>query len=158
MILAKRVKKAFAYDAQGKLAPVSENIFTYSRRTKRLKAKTAKRKSMNVAILGATEKPERFANKAMRSLEERGHKTFLVNPNLEKIEGRPVSNSLRQLPGSIHTLAVYVNSGISSRLVEDIVALAPKRIIFNPGAENREIYQRLEGEGIVRDLKVEKGR
>lgn len=31
MILAKRVKKAFVRDAQGKLAPVGENLFQFAR-------------------------------------------------------------------------------------------------------------------------------
>ena len=32
MILAKRVKKAFAYDSQGRLSPVGENIFQFKRK------------------------------------------------------------------------------------------------------------------------------
>ena len=35
-----------------------------------------------------------------------------------------------------------------SAIIDDIVELAPRRVIFNPGAENPESYERLEAGGI----------
>ena len=102
---------------------------------------------MNVAILGASDKPARYAYKAMKRLEESGHQVFLVNPKLEKIEGHRVYPSLLDVPKTIHTLTVYVNSSISINLVEELKTLNAKRAIFNPGSENREIYQDLQSSG-----------
>ena len=103
---------------------------------------------MKVAILGASDKPERYAHKAMLRLEDHGHETFLVHPQLKEIGVRPVHPDLAALPEGIHTLAMYVNPRVSTDLVDDILKLSPKRVIFNPGAENRPIYSRLMDAGI----------
>ncbi len=93
---------------------------------------------MNVAILGASPKPERFAYKALKMLLEYSHKPYLVNPNatLRTIEGLPVYASLADIPDSIDTLTLYVGAAISTPLEKEIVALKPRRVVFNPGSEN----------------------
>lgn len=104
---------------------------------------------MNVAILGASDRPERYAYKAMKRLEEEGHKVFLVNPKLKEkeVEGHKVFPSLIDLPEKIHTLTMYVGPAISKNLLEDLCSLKAKRIIFNPGAENRELYEDIRSVG-----------
>lgn len=106
---------------------------------------------MKVAILGASDRPERYANKAMKSLEANGHETYLVNPSLNRVDERPVYDKLDDVNEDIHTLAMYVNPRISAGLAQDIVRLRPKRVIFNPGSENRELYPLLA----ENDIKVE---
>ena len=103
---------------------------------------------MNVAILGASDTPSRYSYKAMKLLEDHGHTTKLVHPRLSKIEGKSVYKSLSDIEDNIDTLAMYVNSNISSKVVEEIKLLAPRRVIFNPGAENPGIYSELEDSGI----------
>lgn len=103
---------------------------------------------MKTAILGASDKPERFAYKAMKRLESAGHETYLVNPNLEEVEGAKVFPALGDVPEKVDTLAMYVGAGISSKLENDILKLSPRRVIFNPGAENRELASRLDRQGI----------
>lgn len=102
---------------------------------------------MKVAILGASDKPNRYAHRAMLRLEAHGHQTFLVNPNLDEVEGRPVYKDLASIPEKIHTIAMYVNSAISTSLEKDIKDLQAKRIIFNPGSENRSLYPSLSESG-----------
>lgn len=93
---------------------------------------------MNVAILGASPKPERFAYKALKMLLEYSHKVYLVNPNaqVETIEGHPVYKSMADIPDPIDTLTLYVGPAISTTLEKEIIALKPRRVVFNPGSEN----------------------
>jgi predicted CoA-binding protein len=42
-----------------------------------------------VAVLGASDRPERYAHMANRMLKENGHETLLVSPKLKTIEGEP---------------------------------------------------------------------
>lgn len=102
---------------------------------------------MRVAILGASQKPERYSNKALHKLVENGHEVFPVHPALESIDGHPVYSSLSQLQ-NIDTLTVYVGPEISSQRAEEMIALKPRRIIFNPGTENPDLQQRLSAVGI----------
>jgi len=100
---------------------------------------------MNVAILGASPKPERFAYKALKMLVEYSHKPYLVNPNakVDKIEGHVVYASLADIPDPIDTLTLYVGPAISTPLEKEIIALKPRRVIFNPGSENSVLAKAL---------------
>jgi predicted CoA-binding protein len=100
-----------------------------------------------VAILGASDKPDRYSFKALKMLQDKGHKPFLVSPNYSQIEGLPVAKSLSELE-NIDTLTVYVNPSISNSLAAEILELAPRRIIFNPGSENYDLMSALKGKGI----------
>jgi uncharacterized protein len=99
---------------------------------------------MNVAILGASEKPERFAYKALKKLRENGHNVFLVSPKLKEIEGTAVVAKLSDINEPIHTVTMYVGAQISSGLLDDFIGLDPRRVIFNPGSENSELQDALE--------------
>ncbi|NNJ72105.1 MAG: CoA-binding protein, partial [Enterobacterales bacterium] len=58
----------------------------------------------SVAVLGATPKPERFANKAIRKLLGHGFNVVPVHPKLEIIEDLPVYSTLAEIPIPIDTL------------------------------------------------------
>jgi predicted CoA-binding protein len=99
--------------------------------------------SENVAILGASDKPERYSNKAMCLLEEYGHSVFLVHPNLTQINGHKVLKSLGEISNKINTLAMYISPKLSMLLIDEIIKLRPKRVIFNPGTENPQLFEKL---------------
>lgn len=109
----------------------------------------AETKSENVAVLGASDRPDRFAYRADKLLREHGHTTFLVNPNLTTIEGREVRPNLPSLQGTkIDTLTLYVNPKILAQQIGDVIAMKPKRVIFNPGTESQELEAKLSAAGI----------
>lgn len=101
-----------------------------------------------VVILGASDKPDRFAHKAMLMLREYGHEPILVNPTLKTIAGLTVHADLDLVPRPVDTLTVYVNPRISVTMKDKIISLKPKRVIFNPGTENPAIEFDLKKTGI----------
>ena len=103
---------------------------------------------MNVSVLGASPNPERYSHMAVKMLAEKGHAVFPVHPKSADIAGIPAFKGLADIPSPIHTVTVYVAPERSSGLAEDILALRPKRVIFNPGAENGALAQRLRADGI----------
>lgn len=104
---------------------------------------------MKVAILGASDKPDRYSNKALHRLLDHGHEPYPVHPKLQTIDGIAVYPSLDSLPRDIDTLTLYVNPQASSDLAEKIVLLRPRRVIFNPGTENQELETQLQNQGIA---------
>ena len=90
---------------------------------------------MNVAVLGASNKPERYSFQAVKLLAEKGHAVFPVHPALAAIDGVPVFKQLGDIPVPLHTLTVCVGSERSTALAAAILAARPQRVIFNPGAE-----------------------
>lgn len=100
-----------------------------------------------VAILGASPNAERYAHKAQMMLQEYGHTPVPVNPAFEDIEGVKVYKTLDDLQ-NIDTVTLYMNPQRLQEQVERIIRLKPRRVIFNPGTESREIEQRLQQAGI----------
>lgn len=47
----------------------------------------------------------------------------------------------------VDTLTVYVNPKISSGEYDNILKLKPRRVVFNPGAENNELAEKLKVAG-----------
>ncbi|MFW6161960.1 MAG: CoA-binding protein [Planctomycetota bacterium] len=103
---------------------------------------------MTVAVLGASDRPDRYGYKALKLLEEKGYRAFPVHPRLETIEGTPVYPSLADVPEPIDTVTVYLSARNSDRVADDLLASGARRVIFPPGAENPDLEQRLQTEGI----------
>ena len=103
-----------------------------------------------VVVLGASENPERYSNKAVRMLLDHGHDVIPVHPALKTVENLPVVAELGGISDEekIDTLTVYVSPLVSSKLGTAIVTLKPGRVIFNPGAENPELIEQLEANDI----------
>jgi uncharacterized protein len=103
---------------------------------------------VDVAILGASDKTDRYAYLAFAQLRKQGHQVFPVNPHLDRIDGIKVVHSLKELPQPIHTVTVYVNKRHSDMVLEELVALGPQRLIINPGAENEALGAAARAAGI----------
>lgn len=100
-----------------------------------------------VAILGASDKPDRYSHLLMCRLLAKGHEVYLVNPFLKTIEGKPVYKDVASLPPGLDVLTVYMNASRSEPLSEAIVASGIPKVVFNPGAENPALEHRLEAKG-----------
>ena len=101
-----------------------------------------------VVILGASPKPARYAHQALRLLDDMGYRVLPVHPNFDQIDGIPVTPSLSAIQEPVHTLTLYVGPERSRDLIADIVALAPGRVILNPGTESPELEEALSLAGI----------
>jgi predicted CoA-binding protein len=102
----------------------------------------------SVAVLGASNKPDRYSHQAVLLLKEHGHAVFPVHPSLTEIDGTPVTPSLAEIDQSIDTLTIYLNPALSADLTEEILDLAPARVIFNPGTESSDLASALDDHGI----------
>ncbi len=103
---------------------------------------------MRVVILGASSKPDRYSCLALKRLLAAGHEAIPVNPALESIEGVPVVGRLADVFLPVDTVTLYVGPERILPMIDDILALKPKRIIANPGTETRELASRALEAGI----------
>lgn len=94
------------------------------------------KKPQQVVVLGASPKPERYANQAVRELINHGHYVYPIHPRCTEIYGQKCYPHLKEIVGKIDTLTLYVGEAKSSQLIKDILLMKPQRIIMNPGAEN----------------------
>jgi predicted CoA-binding protein len=106
-------------------------------------------KATFIVVLGASPKAERYSNKAVRELKSQGYAVIPVNPGHSEIEGLPAVSSLSMLePGSVDSVTMYIGPKHSSALLEELLRLNPRRVIFNPGSENPELAETLSQNGI----------
>jgi len=101
-----------------------------------------------VAVIGASAKEERYSNKAMKMLAEYGHTAVPIATVGDTILGQKTYAHLADVPGAINTVTMYVGPARQQGLFEQIIAAHPRRVIFNPGSENANEYERLKTAGI----------
>jgi predicted CoA-binding protein len=102
----------------------------------------------NVAVLGASTNPERYAFKARKMLQEHGHEVYPVAPGGKVFDGVPAFASLTDIAAPIDTVTVYINPTRLAAVLDDLVAAGPRRVILNPGTESETLKQQLEQVGI----------
>lgn len=101
-----------------------------------------------VVVIGASANPERYSNKAVRALLDHGHEVIPVHPAVREVQDVPVIASLEHVEAEVDTVTLYVNAAQSSKLKDALLDLHPRRVIFNPGAENTDLRIALERENI----------
>ena len=101
-----------------------------------------------VVVLGASPKPARYANRAVRELIAGGYVVIPVHPKIREIEGLPVVHKLSTIHERVHTLTLYVGPERSRGLAADILRLNPGRVILNPGTESDELETQLRARHI----------
>ena len=102
----------------------------------------------NVVVVGASKNEERYSNKAMKMLQDYGHNPIPVAPAVDVILDRKVFSTPADVTGPVDTVTMYVGPARQGNLIDGIIALHPKRVIFNPGSENPDEYPRFKAAGI----------
>lgn len=97
--------------------------------------------------MGASENPGRYAHRAAKSLLRYGHDIDLIGLRTGEIDGRPIQTGTPNLHG-IDTVTLYVGPQNQSAYYDYIKRLKPRRVIFNPGAENPAFAHELTQAGI----------
>lgn len=102
-----------------------------------------------VVVLGASAKPERYSNKAVKQLQAAGHEVIPVHPALTELEGLEVKVSLGAVVGPVDTVTLYINGRNLQNVTNELIELKPERVIFNPGTEDVGVKTALEAAGIA---------
>lgn len=98
----------------------------------------------NVVVIGASKNEERYSNKAMKMLAEYGHNPIPVAPAVSTILERAVFHSPAAVDAAVDTVTMYVGAARQTAMLDEIIELKPRRVIFNPGTENPDQYHRFE--------------
>lgn len=102
----------------------------------------------NIVVLGASPKAGRFAHQALVKLSQAGYQVLPVHPNAKEIEGIPVFAALELIDQPVDTVTLYVGPARLVNMVDEVCRLQPKRVIFNPGTEDKNIQEQFEVQGI----------
>lgn len=98
-------------------------------------------------VLGASDNPERYSFLAVNRLRSKGHPVTAIGRKSVRVGDVEIGTEKKALAG-IDTVTLYLNAGHQKEYYEYILSLHPKRIIFNPGAENPELAALAQANGI----------
>jgi uncharacterized protein len=98
-------------------------------------------------VIGASPKPERYSNKAMRMLLQHGHEVTGLAKRAVQTKNVQIVTTFPE-EKDIHTVTMYIGPSLQPEYYESIENLQPRRVIFNPGTENPEFQKRLRNAGI----------
>lgn len=98
-------------------------------------------------VIGASNNTERYAYKASIALQKHNHPVFPVGIREGKINDLNVITNKNKID-NVDTITMYVGAANQPAWYDYIFSLEPKRIIFNPGAENSELKNMASDKGI----------
>ncbi len=91
-------------------------------------------------VLGGSSNPERYSFLAINSLRRHGHPVVSIGRTKAVVADVEITTD-HSMFKDIDTVTVYLNPTHQKEYYDYIISLKPKRIIFNPGAENEELKQ-----------------
>ena len=89
-------------------------------------------------VLGASSNPSRYSYLAINSLQKKGHDVVAIGKRPGKVGNIEIETQLHAVK-DIDTVTLYLNANNQKEYYDYIISLNPKRIVFNPGAENEEL-------------------
>ncbi|WP_092793644.1 CoA-binding protein [Algoriphagus hitonicola] len=100
-------------------------------------------------IVGATTNPSRYAHYAASMFAEREMDFVPIGIKKGKVFGREILD-LKTKPelSDIHTITLYIGPQHQEEWMDYLLSLNPKRIIFNPGTENPEFFNKAKEKGV----------
>lgn len=102
---------------------------------------------MKTVVIGASENPERYSNRAVKSLKRHGQEVVAVGIRSGSIEGTEILSGKPAI-SDVDTVSLYVGPANQPEWYDYILSLKPRRIIFNPGTENPAFEKTLRENGV----------
>jgi len=89
-------------------------------------------------VLGASGNPARYSYLALQRLQSNQHPVVALGKRKAIVGNIPIETEKKDWEG-VDTVTLYLNALHQKEYYDYILSLKPKRIIFNPGAENDEL-------------------
>jgi len=88
------------------------------------------------AVVGATDNPEKYGNRVVKNLRDRGYEVYPVNPKLERVEGLKCYPSIADIPVKVDVVDFVVPPTATEEILEQCKDLGLDRIWLQPGSES----------------------
>ncbi len=102
---------------------------------------------MKTVVLGASTHPSRYSYLAINLLRKHGHEVVAVGRDKGKVGDVEIMADIPE-GDKVDTFTMYLNPAHQKMYYDKIVSAHPRRIIFNPGAENEELVKLANQSGI----------
>ena len=104
-----------------------------------------------IAVVGASDRPDRPSNRVMKALQDHGYRTIPVNPQItgEHLHGEFVFRELAQLGDPIDIVDVFRKSADAGTVVDQAIAIGAKAVWLQLGVIDDAAATRAETAGLA---------
>jgi len=103
-----------------------------------------------IAMIGASDRPERPSNGVMRALQDHGYRVIPVNPNItgERLYGEFVWRELSQIGQPIDIVDIFRRSEAAGEAVDQAILAGAKAVWMQLGVIDEDAARRAEAAGL----------
>lgn len=103
-----------------------------------------------IAMVGASDRPDRASNRVMKFLQDQGYRVFPVNPMItgEHIHGEYVWRELAQIGEPIDFVDIFRRPDAAGEAVDQAIAVGAKAVWMQLGVIDRDAAERAEAAGL----------
>ena len=103
-----------------------------------------------IAMVGASDRPDRASYGVMKFLQDQGYRVLPVNPTItgEHVHGEYVWRELSQIGEPIDIVDIFRNSEAAGEAVDQAIAVGAKAVWMQLGVINPEAAERAEAAGL----------
>ena len=103
-----------------------------------------------IALVGASDRPDRPSNYVMKFLQDHGYRVIPVNPQItgEHIHGEYVWRELAQIGEPIDIVDIFRRPMAAGEAVDEAIAIGAKAVWMQIGVINREAAEGAEAAGL----------
>ena len=103
-----------------------------------------------MAMIGASDRPDRASNEVMKFLQDHGYRVLPVNPQItgEHVHGEFVWRELAQIGEPIDIVDIFRNSAAAGEAVDEAIAAGAKAVWMQLGVVNEAAAARAEAAGL----------
>lgn len=110
------------------------------------------KEAKTIAVVGLDSRTDRVAYRIASYLKEHGYRIIPVHRNLfpaDEVLGEKAYASLRDVPGKIDLVDVFVRPDQTTPIIEDAIAVGAKGVWLQVGITNPEALQKAAEAGLV---------
>ena len=103
-----------------------------------------------IALVGASDRPDRASNGVMKFLQDQGYRVYPVNPRItgEHVHGEFVWRELAQIGEPIDIVDIFRISAEAGAVVDEAIAVGAKAVWMQLGVIDEAAAERAEAAGL----------
>ena len=105
-------------------------------------------KEKKIAVVGVSQKQEKFGYKIFTSLLDSGYKVEGIHPANGEVKGKKIYRNLKELEAIPDLVITVVSPQVTENIVEQCKELGIKQIWMQPGSESDIAINKAKGYGI----------